>query len=254
MRKQKSKQDIINQFIKKAEKKHKLFYNYDLVTEDKKVKIICPLHGKFIQSRAEHLYGKGCPKCAIEKRRLKNAHTKELFIDKARLIHGNKFDYSKVKYINNRTKVIIICPIHGDFEVTPSNHLKRNCPKCGKEAMKSNSKGFYNKTRALRGDFNFEGWLYLYQLSNDKEAFIKVGVSKNPKRRRQDYKEKGFTIKVILEKQLDSMNEAVLLETDIKELKNLTKYLPKTNFQGKYECFDSDCIDSIIERLKINDL
>lgn len=45
------------------------------------------------------------------------------FISKAILVHGNKYDYSKVEYINNHTKVCIICPEHGEFWQTPNNHL-----------------------------------------------------------------------------------------------------------------------------------
>ena len=59
--------------------------------------------------------------------------TTEEFIQKARLVHGKKYDYSKVEYINNSTKVCIICPEHGEFWQTPANHLKGNkCPKCSK--------------------------------------------------------------------------------------------------------------------------
>lgn len=78
----------------------------------------------------KHLESKyGCPKCAIRKR------TKNLdkFIEDAQKVHGNKYDYSKVNYVNSNTKVTITCPIHGDFEQLPLNHLKgQGCPKCSK--------------------------------------------------------------------------------------------------------------------------
>ena len=54
------------------------------------------------------------------------------FISKSKLIHGDKYDYSKVEYVNNHSKVCIICPEHGEFWQTPANHLKnRGCPICG---------------------------------------------------------------------------------------------------------------------------
>ena len=60
--------------------------------------------------------------------------TIEEFIKEANLIHNNKYDYSKVVYVNQTEKVKIICPIHGEFEQTPKNHLKgRGCCKCGHE-------------------------------------------------------------------------------------------------------------------------
>ena len=61
--------------------------------------------------------------------------TQEEFILKSKKIHGDKYDYSKVSYINNRTKVCIICPEHGEFWMIPDSHLrKRGCPMCGTRA------------------------------------------------------------------------------------------------------------------------
>lgn len=59
-----------------------------------------------------------------------------------RLRHGDKFDYSKVDYINNRTKVCIICPIHGEFWQTPHDHLRFGCMKC---AIQGRKNIIYNK-------------------------------------------------------------------------------------------------------------
>ena len=58
--------------------------------------------------------------------------TKEEFIEKARQVHGDKYDYSKVEYKNNKTKICIVCPIHGEFWQRPNDHLNgRGCDKCG---------------------------------------------------------------------------------------------------------------------------
>ena len=64
--------------------------------------------------------------------------TKEEFIMNARTVHGNKYDYSKAEYVNNSTKVCIICPIHGEFWMTPNSHVsaKHNCPKCAHQSYK----------------------------------------------------------------------------------------------------------------------
>lgn len=64
---------------------------------------------------------------------------KEDFIQKAKVVHGDKYDYSKVIYANNKTKVCIICPDHGEFWQTPDKHVnsKQGCPKC---------RGFYRTT------------------------------------------------------------------------------------------------------------
>ena len=116
-------------FITKAKEKHGNKYDYskvNYVNAHTKVCIICPIHGEFWQTPNTHLNGRGCPKCSSNKKM-----TTEEFIGRAKKIHGDKYDYSKVNYVNAHTKVCIICPIHGEFLITPSNHLReRGCPKC----------------------------------------------------------------------------------------------------------------------------
>ncbi len=124
----------LKQFIEKANLIHNNFYNYSQVeftTLKSKVKIICPVHGIFEQSANNHLNGSGCPECKKEKLKKKHSKTTEEFVEKANLIHNNFYNYSLTNYINNKTKVKIICPIHGIFEQTPHNHLhKQGCPFC----------------------------------------------------------------------------------------------------------------------------
>jgi hypothetical protein len=119
------------QFIDKARKVHGSKYIYDKVqyiNNRTKINIICPEHGEFWQTPENHLAGQGCPLCGGTKKL-----GKEGFVEKANLIHGGLYDYSKVEYVNNKTKVTIICPEHGEFKQTPHNHLKgQGCPLCGK--------------------------------------------------------------------------------------------------------------------------
>lgn len=96
------------------------------------LKIICKTHGEFKEIPYYHLRGSRCQKCIGDERGLLLRSTAEEFIRKARKVHGDKYDYSKVIYINNSTKVIIICPIHGEFEQIPANHLNnKGCSLCG---------------------------------------------------------------------------------------------------------------------------
>lgn len=122
-------------FIKQSKKIHGAKYDYSKVTylnSETKVKINCPIHGDFEQTASSHLSGKGCPKCGIKTRSEKNTNTLQFFIEKSKQIHSDKYDYSKVKYISNKTKVVITCPVHGDFEQTPRKHLLgHGCPVCG---------------------------------------------------------------------------------------------------------------------------
>ena len=119
----------IEEFIAKACSVHGDRYDYSLSDYKgslTKVCIICPIHGEFWMTPNAHLSGQGCPKCNGTPR--KNV---EQFIAEARLIHGDKYDYSKVDYKNNFTKVCIICPIHGEFWQEPRTHLSgHGCPKC----------------------------------------------------------------------------------------------------------------------------
>ena len=138
-------------FIKKSEKKHNSKYDYSKVeykNNSTKVCIICPEHGEFWQRPNDHLRGAGCPLCGGVKK-----HTKETFIEKARLVHGDKYDYSKVEYKNNKTKVCIICPEHGEFWQKPESHTnqKQGCPKCS-TTLKLTTKDFIEKSRAIHGD------------------------------------------------------------------------------------------------------
>ena len=122
-------------FVKKAINKHGLKYNYDKVVYTKainKIIITCPIHGDFNQSPNGHLNGRGCPKCGIELTSIKNKKNTEHFIKKGAEKYNGFYKYDKVNYVNNRSKVIITCPIHGDFSQNAGNHLNGfGCKKCG---------------------------------------------------------------------------------------------------------------------------
>ena len=123
------------EFIEEAIKIHGDKYDYskvDYKCANAKIIIICKIHGEFEQQPYSHLNGNGCNKCAVIIRSNKARKTFEEFIEKAILVHGDKYDYSKVNYIDTDYKVIIICKIHGEFEQRPHNHLiGQGCHKCG---------------------------------------------------------------------------------------------------------------------------
>ena len=132
-----SKRRTLKETISLAKEIHNNKYDYRLIKEYKndrtKYPIICREHGIFYQTMNNHINGKqGCPKCGRITTGNKNRLTTEEFISLAKEVHGNKYDYSKVKYIDNNTKVCIICPEHGEFWQEPSNHINliQGCPKC----------------------------------------------------------------------------------------------------------------------------
>ena len=103
-----------------------------------KIKLYCKKHGYFVSTAYHLLQGHGCPKCGVKK----NADKKRLTIcdciERFREIHGDKYDYSKMDYINIRTKVCIICPEHGEFWQTPQKHMSgQGCPKCKRSHMEN---------------------------------------------------------------------------------------------------------------------
>jgi rubrerythrin/very-short-patch-repair endonuclease len=124
-------------FIKQATKVHGKTYDYSLVDykgTKKKVKIICRKHGIFEQVYRDHVTLKmNCPVCFKERRINSNPKltTKE-FIKRAKEVHGDRYDYSKVDYVNSGVKVCIICKEHGEFWQYPLNHTraKMKCPPC----------------------------------------------------------------------------------------------------------------------------
>lgn len=68
----------------------------------------------------------------------KHIYTTETFIDKARALYGDTYDYSNVDYRGSILKVQIRCPIHGSFMKSPNNHIsgKQGCPKCSKNSRR----------------------------------------------------------------------------------------------------------------------
>jgi hypothetical protein len=135
-------------------------YDYSLVdykNNKTDVEIICNVdnHGVFPQPPIRHLSGEGCPKCAG-----KNKNTDDI-IKQFRQKHGNKYDYSKVNFVNNKTDVIIGCPTHGDFPLDPGHHLMGvGCRKCAGRGLTNDD--WIQRAKDVHGNkydyskFNFE--------------------------------------------------------------------------------------------------
>jgi len=109
-------------------------YDYSIVdykNNSTKVTIICPDHGEFDQRPSHHKNGVGCPICRNKMQGDYKRLSGREVIDMFKKTHGDKYDYSKVDYKNNQTKVTIICHEHGEFQQVPMNHKKGvGCPKC----------------------------------------------------------------------------------------------------------------------------
>ena len=153
-----------DEFIKKAKEIHGEKYDYSLVdyiNAKTRVEIICPLHGKFTQIPYNHLSGKGCKECGCIENGKNRSITFDKFLEKVRNVHGDKYDYSKSKIENYKTKIEIICPLHGSFFQSPNNHLGgKGCKECGmistlnhiQENCLSNTEDFIQKSKELHSD------------------------------------------------------------------------------------------------------
>lgn len=137
-------------FIRRASHYHSNKYTYEdtkYVKWREKVIITCPKHGNFLQTPADHLNNRGCSACGRDTAAKKLKTSLNDFITQSRQQHGSKFDYSKVVYKNAKSKVIITCPIHGEFTQTPDMHTRstHGCIKCGHTATGKHSRSYTEK-------------------------------------------------------------------------------------------------------------
>ena len=122
----------VNVILNRFREAHGNRYDYSRMvfrTVKDRVEIICREHGIFWQSPDNHMRGKGCRMCRAHLR-----ESRDIFIEKATLKHGQTYNYSDVIYRDSKSKVCILCPTHGNFMQSPSHHLMgRGCPMCRDE-------------------------------------------------------------------------------------------------------------------------
>lgn len=165
------------QFIFDARAVHGYRFEYltEYRTAVKKIDIFCnECFHVFKQTPNAHLGGAGCPKCRDVKRDASRISERDrvaaLFIERAGAKHGARYDYTNTKYGKNcDTRLTVRCRQHGDFLISPSNHLKgKGCPSCAKT-------GF---------DINKVAYLYLLVSETPEHGeVVKVGVTNVPKSR-----------------------------------------------------------------------
>ena len=151
-----SKRCSLEDFIKRSNVIHNNKYDYSKVeykNTNTKVKIICKIHGEFEQKPYHHLNGTMCPYCRGVKT------NKNIFVEKSNVIHDNKYDYSLVDYKNCNTNVIIQCPIHKEFNQTPTKHLAgHGCPICNESKGEINIRKYLNKNKIKYvSQYRFDG-------------------------------------------------------------------------------------------------
>lgn len=172
-------------FILRIKEKFGSFYDcsdIDYVNNHTKVKLICPKHGAFYKRPSDIIKGQGCPKCTDERLGRITKMNTEIFIKRAVEIFGNKYDYSKVKYVNNNHKVLIICPEHGEFLQTPAQHLSgHGCKKCGNLKNSKNRslgvKRFVERSRQIHGNkYDYSNVVYTNGRTKVAIGCLKHGI------------------------------------------------------------------------------
>lgn len=167
-------------FIKKAIDKFGNTYDYskaDYINAKTKMEIVCKKHGSFFQTRLSHLRAtKGCSKCGDKSQSTAMLSNAEEFIKKAKKVHGDRYDYNMVDYINSSLKVEIFCINHGVFLQSPKAHLRAviGCEKCAQtsryEKTEKDTIEFIKKASAIHGN------LYDYSDVIYKHSGLKVKI------------------------------------------------------------------------------
>lgn len=158
-------------FIEKANKKFDYKYDYskvDYKDSQKKVEVVCNLHGSFFQAPHQHLQAiVGCPTCGKRSMADKTMGNTQQFIERSNIKHNNFYNYSKVDYKHSDIKVIIICPTHGEFLQVASTHLRgHGCSKCaddifGRKTLITQDEFIKEATEKHKGVYNYSKTKYI---------------------------------------------------------------------------------------------
>lgn len=227
-------------FIDDAVAVHGNKYDYSLSKyngSNEKITIVCnTCSHHFTPTPSSHIHGKtGCPKCADKALGKSQSSNTDEFIKKAVAIHGEKYNYSKVEYLTALKKVIVTCPMHGDFKIRPNCVLSgQGCAKCARDSSVGFSKARFVKTCAEKDRV---AKLYLVKMTNEREVFYKVGITSRSVSQR--LREGGicYECKIVFE-----VHEQAAfiydLEKRIHKLLSKYRYNPLIPFAGSAkECF-----------------
>lgn len=166
-------------FVESARKIHGDKYSYERVSyvcSKDKVIITCKIHGDFLQIASNHLSGSGCGLCAHAFTAKIIALTPEEFIARANKIHNFKYGYGKLDYTSRQKKVLITCPIHGDFRQSANGHLLgMGCVLCGRDRL-SKLNVFTTQQFIEKAEKRHDG-KYSYEKVDYTHSNIKVTIS-----------------------------------------------------------------------------
>jgi len=243
-------------FINRAIEVHGDKYLYDdieWVNAHTKVKIFCKVHNKYFQqSPISHLQGQNCRLCTNTSTGNKASNKKKKeFFERAIKLHGDKYDYSLVEYVNGLRKVKIYCNKCQDyFYQSPTGHLNcSGCKTCAINIRKieasKNPSGWTltNWITSSKDSKNFDSFkVYIIKCWNENEEFYKIGRTFKIVKNRFPSTELPYNYQILKtfdfkELNQESSNLCYDLENELKTQHKQFKYLPKIPFKGMNECF-----------------
>lgn len=161
-------------FVNLCISKHGDKYDYSLISDDIKIKVICKIHGEFEIDRYSFKYGHGCKTCSKELMSNKLKQNKSSLIADFIKVHGNRYGYDLVEYVNSKTNIRIVCKIHGEFLQKPAIHkIGQGCPKCANNT-KSNNLEFIQKANIVHNTkYDYSSVEYV---NNSSKVKIKCNI------------------------------------------------------------------------------
>lgn len=231
------------EFIMLCKQRHGERYDYSLTAYElstKPLTIICPEHGPFMMRPGDHRRGQGCPACGKLSMAAKMRDTHQDFVRKAQKVHNNRYRYDKVVYKNCHTKVIITCPVHGDFEQKPNSHLSNGngCIVCSRSKHPGRYREWHFKTKEAKKK---PGHFYVVRFSNDDETFIKIGITSMPVKERYYGRTQKYSMEILRDEKT-TLYKAYKKEQDALARLRQFKYTPIGLLEGRTECFTEDVL------------
>lgn len=225
------------EFISRAKKTHGDKYDYSktqYVNKREKVTVTCNLHGDFTIEPNNHWNGQGCKECGYLNRDNRRTEA-DKFIEKAKEVHGDKYDYSKTEYVTARKKITVTCPLHGDFDIKAASHVnsKQGCKECGHMFSTLKKNDWIARAKGRQGVF------YIIKCYNDEETFYKFGITSTSTKKRYSHRvHMPYTFEIVKEVFSDDLNYIWDLEKRFKLFKKQKRYVPLIKFNGSStECF-----------------
>lgn len=236
-------------FINMCNEIHNNKYNYSstiYVNRQTKIKIICNIHGEFLQNPVDHLLGNGCRKCSGKDK------TTEDFIIQANSIHNNRYEYEKSIYVKSNNKLIITCKLHGDFNQLPTSHLTGvGCPTCGKDSINGNVWSDSKWKEMAKNSKYFDSFkVYILECYDDEEKFYKIGKTYTTVNKRFSGKKMPYNYKIIKQFVFTDSKNCCMFEKQLHNKYKQFRYKPLKHFNGSNECFD---YNSLIEEVSLID-